>query len=355
MQSGKTDRGTWAWGPASLLAVVVLVAGCEPDVSVPAGPSGTGVVPTAPAKQAVPTVGLVVPEEGNLAAAAFERTVRNEAASAEALVDGEKSRPGKQAEAIRELARQGITSLIVVPAPGEEISSALSEVRADGIPVIFLNRPGPEGIKSPRVMYTPYEQTARELVEGAVASARQAGFPPEAPAAILVNGPYDDNGREMLAALHLALDEAKVPTLPDITFRGYQKEAKEAFSAFLQQHPDVGMVFAIEDQAIKAAATTRDKLDHEPRRFVMAGFAFEYDTIRMTNFNVPATLAEVRVEALATRALHAALELAEGQSLPETIVVETRLYRPSGPEREGYFPRFAPGPETEAFGQEPVR
>lgn len=343
-----------AWAPAVLGGWVWLAAGgCAPGVAVPPASTGDSVVPPSSPSQ-VPTIGLVVPESGLQAASIYEQTVRNEAARGEVLCEVVQSRPGGQAEAIREVLRRGITALILVPAAGESIASAVDEARASGVPVVLLDRPAAvEGGALPRVAYTPYEESARELVSAAVESARKAGFDAEAPAVVVANGPFDDAGREMVAALHRALDEAKVPTLPDVTFAGFQQQAREAFEAFFKEHPEVAMVFAIDDQAIRSIGTVRDELDHEQRRFVLAGFAFERETIRMSDFNIPAALAEVRPEALARRAFQVARERSDGPAPSDPIVVETRILRSFGPERRGYFIMPRPAVQSAGFSQSP--
>lgn len=337
MRASSTSRKWWV---ALTLAVawLPLVLGCEPGVSVPDEPLGPSIATKASEPvEAVPTVGAILPESGDSAIATYERVIRREAARQDAIAVLESSPIGQQAEMVRDLAGRGLSSLIVLPAPEAAIGSALKEVQAAGLPVLILGRPAPSGAEDlPRVIYTPFDQSARELVKAAVEQAREAGFPEDAPALILVNGPYNEEGRALLGALRLAIEEAGVPMLPELAFQGTQQEAEEAFQPFLDQHPDVGMVFTIEDHALKALATVRNRLDHDSRRFVIAGFVFDPETVRFGEYNLTAAIAQLRPQALAQQAFQSALELATGQTIKGPVEVETRLILSDGPEREGY-------------------
>ncbi len=328
-------RGLVALG---LLLPLALFCGCEPAVTPGGGLGGATTLPPPPPPDEVMSIGLVVPESGLLSANVYEQVIRNGAARENIFCEVIRSQPGAQSEAIAQLTAQGLAVLIVVPEPDAPIGPALVAARAK-LPVLLLDRPVPvEGIDPlPVVEFASEVETAKTLADTAIAAARAAGFPPEAPAVVMVNGPHDEPGRRKLAAFHQALDAAKVPTLPDISFSGYQGEARTAFEAFLKEHPEVAIVLTVEDQAGRALAQIRGEQPKEPRRFVLATFASERDTVKLANSNTLAAIADQNPETLARRAYQVAMALARGTTPEGPMVVETKLIKPDGPERDFFL------------------
>jgi ABC-type sugar transport system substrate-binding protein len=278
----------------------------------------------------------------------YEQVVRNEAAKAEVLCEVIRTEPGKQPEAIRQLADLGVSALIVVPDPGPEVASALAQARDQGVPVVLLDRPAQvEGTPLPYIRFSPPLEAARAMIQTVLEAAKAAGFPADAPAMVVVNGPYDANGRELLEVFHQALDEAKVPTLPDVLFKGFQSDAKDAFLAAYEKHPEVAIVLCVEDQAARTIAQIRTEADHDKRRFVLAAFANSRDSAKLADFNLMAALCDQNFEALARRAVLAALALSQGREPdPAKAVLKMPIHTATGPDKPGLFPKMSP-PETE--------
>jgi ABC-type sugar transport system substrate-binding protein len=325
-----------------------MLTGCQPEVGVP-GATGT-TLPEAPEPKPVSAIGLVMPSRDVLGASVYEQVFRHEAAQRGIVCDTILSEPGREAEAVREMAGRGVSALVVVPATDEreEVGTALAEARAKGLPILMLERDAPAGEPGlPLVGFSPDDEAARALVEHASKAARDAGYPEDVKAVLLINGPFDVLGRQKVAALHQALEQAHIEALPDLHFEGFQKEARAVLDPLLKEHPEVGIVLAIEDQGVMTAASARDEADPKGRRFVFAGFVNSPDTTKMTEFGLSAAVAEQRIPRLAKRAFDAAFALAEGQSPPQDLTVQTTVVLPEGEEREGFFPRVRPGNAVE--------
>lgn len=335
-------RGVWVWLVLGLAACGL--TGCEPTVAPGAGRTDAVALPTAPPPETALSIGVIVPEEGLVAANVYEQTIRNAAARENVLCEVVRSRPGAQAETISQLAGQGHSALIVVPEPEAPIGPALASARSK-LPVLVLDRvvtvEGGEPV--PTIAYTPVRDAARQMVESAQKQAQAAGYAADAPAVVVVNGPYDAPGREKLAALHEALDAAKIPTLPDVVFTGYQGEARQAFEPLLAAHPEVALVLCVEDQAGRSLAQIRGELPKEPRRFALATFAHEDATLKLATSNTIAAIADLNPEPLARRAYQAAMSLARGEAPSGLLLLEPRILVPDGPEREFFVQQPRPG------------
>jgi ABC-type sugar transport system substrate-binding protein len=294
------------------------------------------------------TFGVIVPSEGLLVRDVFEQTIRHEASLDSVLCEVVHAKPGAEPEEIRAMAKQGYSTIIIVPEPGQEeaVAATVREVHGEGVPMVVLDLSGRTKVEGvPLVTMTPHEESAKALVAAAVEDARKAGFPAHAPAVVLVNGPHDQHGRERLAALHKALEEAGVPTLPDIVFSGYTNTARDTLGATLKDHPEVAIVLTTDEQSTNGAAQFREAMDKEKPRFVHGGFFHDRDTLRMASYNLLAGMVDDNYEALGRRAFRVAKALSEGKSEGDHVVVETKFHRAAGPERRGYFPpaeMFAP-------------
>jgi ABC-type sugar transport system substrate-binding protein len=337
---GGPSGRTWVLG----LIGLGLIVGCEPAVGVP-GPTRSRLPDERPSEPAK-AIGLVVPAAGVQAAGAFDQVFRHVASQARVVPEIVAAPTGREAETIREMAGRGVAAMVVVPRPeaAEAIAPALEEVREAKIPVVLLQHPVP-GIEPPLplVRFAPLEESARALVAEAVKRARAAGFPEDAPAVLVVNGPVDQAAREQVAALHQALEEAHVPTLPDVNFQGYQSEARGALAPVLKEHPEVGIVLGIDDQGVMAAAGVRDAREEGERRYAFGGYIRDPESLRLTQYGLSSGLVLLPPQTLARRAFEAAVKLGAGEAPEEgSLVVETPLNLPQGEEREGYFPRYIP-------------
>jgi ABC-type sugar transport system substrate-binding protein len=339
----RRGRGRRAKAQRGWLALVALagtlLGGCDSSGSDAERPVvGTGAEEAAP----VTTIGLIVPTEGYNEAIVWQQVFRIAASRAGVLCEVTEAQPGKQADAVREAARRSTSALVVLPDPADPgLPAALAEVRDEGLPVLLLEEPVEvPGTPLPRVAFEPIEGVARRLVAASAAAAAQAGLPADAPAVVLVNGPFDELGRRRVAALHKALEETGIPVLPDAVFRGYGKEAGEALEAVLASHPDLGIVLAEEDQGARVAPRTRGASSETERHFIVGAFGNENDVMRMMRFNLfTGGLIHRDLAALGRRAFEAALAAARGGSVPALTEVPMPLLRPTGPPEEGFFPK----------------
>lgn len=325
-------------GMIGLCGLAVGLSGCDRGS---AGPPAT----VAPVDETT-AIGLVLPVPGPPEANVWEQAARLEAAQEKVVLEVIAEPAARQADAIREALNRGVAALMVVPADPKAIAPALAEARDQGLPIVLLDRSVPvEGKPLPTVVFPPVERAAVQVVDAASEDARAAGFPADGPALIMANSPDAAGDSPRVAALRQAAEAAKIKVLPIVRFAGYINEATAALRAVLKEHPEVAMVLTEEDMAAQAAVSVRFDLPEDRRRFVVAGFVANEQTLDMMKFNICSGLVDRRLQEFSRRALHAALDLARGQSVPDRIEIETPLVRATGTPSPNYRPPVLRKPE----------
>jgi ABC-type sugar transport system substrate-binding protein len=331
----------------SLIALLIatgLTAGCGDTVSVPPVDSGSilkresSPEPTSD----VPTVALLLPDGQDLDSSIWEQFFRIHAADRRVFVEVLRSPEGHQAEQIAELPSRGIAAAVIVPdTKSDDLAPAIRAVIDQGIPIVFLDR-GVAGLdpSPPVVRFSPVEDDARAVVAAAVEDARKAGFPEDAEAVIVTNGPFDAAGRARVAALEAALAETSLKALPTIHFQGYIDAVRPLLEPLVKEHPNLAIIFTEEEQAATAAVDGRNVLYGEQpdrRPYLVAGFGYREGLIRMAETNQFAALAQRNPERVARRAFDIATALARGEQKTLEPVVATVLSRAtSSPDRSEY-------------------
>jgi ABC-type sugar transport system substrate-binding protein len=318
----------------ALLATLAL-AGCGDPISVPNTETTTVLdeVPAAGgASASIPTIALVLPDGLDLDAPLWEQLFRIEAAQRRVLVDVIRTPEAQQAAAITGLPSRGVASAVIVPDSRDpEVPAALRELAAGGTPVVLMVR-GVEGLDPapPLVAHAPVEEDARALAAAAVEDARKAGFPDDARAVVVTNGPYDPSGERRVAALEAALAETSLRPLPTIRFQGYTEAARKAVEPVVKEHPDLAILLTDDEQGAIAACTGRGMLHLEPtdrKPFLVAGFGNTEELIRLARSSQLSALAQRDPNRLARRAFDAAVALARGTPLPNSLIVPTDFLR----------------------------
>lgn len=329
------------YGSALLLAAVL---GCDGFGSAPPGPP-----PAAPVTE-TPKVALILPADGVSELEIWEATARREQVRTVTLTDIRKLSPGdppeKQVELIRAAVADGCSALIVLAADPKVVAPVLEELRAEGLPIVLLDREVPlSGDPLTRVTYASPRETARQLVDISVLRAREAGFPDEGPAMILTDAGGDSHTQARVKALREELQSRGIRVLPDATYFGIGAEATKALEMALPAAPHVAMVFAENDFALRAASTFRHRLDRTQRRFVLAGYSHARQTMDLVNYNVVAGIVDRNLNEIIHQAFDTALALARGETVPLLVESPTPLNRSTGKEKEGVYPPFLSVPE----------
>ena len=333
-----------------------------------------------PEPTAATTIGLVLPAESVAEQLVWEEVARQQEGSSRVVLSiyrvNPDEPPSRQADLIRQAAAEGCEALIVLPREAADVADAVAEVRREGTPVVLLDVPVPsEGLPPiPTVRFEDERVSAKKLVDAAVAAAREAGtdpsqvgklldqpgFPADGPALILRQDRPDHHSVARVAALREALAAAGVRVLPDATFTGFVDAAKLALRASHELYPDVAMVFADDDMSIKGASEYRHLLNHEKRRYVLAGYAVDPMIKDLATYNVTAGMVDRNIKEPMRAAFRAALALARGESVSVDIRTPTPFHGSTGREVEGAFPSIllqptSPGLKMPAAAGNPRR
>jgi ABC-type sugar transport system substrate-binding protein len=336
----------WAW-------IVLALVGCEagPTTSPPPPPTSPleieeaagGDSEGASAANAAKELVLVLPAGDHQFAPAWEHYARQEAATVyHALLTAERPEaadpPGRQAELIRRAAGRAPSALLVLPGDPKALAPALEEVRGRRVPIVLLEHPVPvAGKPLTLVAYEPFRGPARALAAAAVEEIKTAGFPPEAPAAIVHQLPGDEASRARVAALQEALKGAGIKSVDVIPYdtattnaqRG--DEARKALKEALGRR-ELALVVADGDQAISEVSSQRHLLG-TGRRFVAMGVAATKASQDYLGFGQFVGMIDLNVMALPKAAVAAALDLAAGRAVPEKTELPTPFRRATGPSR----------------------
>ncbi|MDB5353028.1 MAG: hypothetical protein JWN86_4275 [Planctomycetota bacterium] len=329
--------GQWATRLFFALTTAACAIGCDSDGRSSRPPRVAAPVETT-------TVVVILPEGGLAELDVWEREARRQEVRTKALAEIHRLAPGdppsKQADAIKQAVASGASALIVMPEDPRAVSAAIDEARKGGIPVVLLDRavPTTEAPPPPLVRYQDERETAKMLVAAAQEEAKKINFPPEGPAMIVVNGPSDEHSKARVKALRDELQAAGVRVLPDVVFSGDSIYTKPALEAGFRASPHVAMVFAEDDQGVKAVASFRHLLDRKKRRFVMAGYTTDHFTLDYVKYNTCAALIDRNITVPMSKAFDAVLALVRGETVAGEIVVTTPFLRAQGTEKEGYYP-----------------
>ncbi len=255
----------------------------------------------------------------------------SEAGRAKVLLQVSRPKPGeppaRQASLIREAIARGVAALIVEPAEAPEIADALAEAQAKGVVVVLIDRTVPSrGKPFTVVTHEPFSKSARSLVDAVLKDVKIEELSPRGPAILLVNDLADSHTAGRAAALKDALRDAGVTMLDPLTFDGGPANAWLKLIGALAVHPEVDIVLADEHQGLSAAGNVQaDKSKIKP---IFAGYTmYGGEDLRLGSLPGCAAVADRNIQMLVRKFLKAAVDLAEGKTIPERIEVPLIFHR----------------------------
>jgi ABC-type sugar transport system substrate-binding protein len=334
-------------------ALAATLAGCDSGSFVPPPPPELSTPTEASSEVSAKIVELVLTSSDTPDRRMWAQAVRLDAGLARlgfrlsALAP--KDPPARQAELIRDAVARGASALIVEPAEAPEVARALDQVRAAGTPVVLLDRSiSVSGQAPPVVEPAPVADSARKLVEAAVADARDAKRLEGARALVVVPRQADVHTGEIRDAFQEALRGAKVSQVETLEFDGTVDGATQGIRARVQADPKIAIVLAATSEGLSGAIDAKEKLGEKPV-ILVAGYSEMAAHSRDLVFESCAAVADLNVLRLARQAFQAAQALLEGKSVPERTEVPTafRRYasRPTTPEEyPGPQPTGTPPP-----------
>jgi ABC-type sugar transport system substrate-binding protein len=268
------------------------------------------------------TVAILLPATGIAELDVWEATARRQEALTKAIAEVHRMTPGdppsRQADMIKEVVASGVSALVVMADDPNAIATAIDDARKEGVPVVLLDRAVPSTATPPPplVRYESESESAKALVAAACEDAKKAGFPPEGPAMILANGPGDEHAQARVKAIRSELKARGVRVLPDLVFTGLNAEVKAALTDACRATPHVAMIFAEENVGLGGSALFRHALDHKSRRFVLAGYTADLNTLELVKYNTCAGEVDRNINEPMRKAFETALALVRGETVP---------------------------------------
>jgi ABC-type sugar transport system substrate-binding protein len=238
--------------------------------------------------------------------------------------------PRRQAEVIRKAAERGASVLIVQPAQDAEVTKALDEVRAQGVPSLLLAKPLSEegqGKPFPIVEAAPFSDAAEKVINAAVEAAKTAKLPADGTGVVLTVPKPDGDLKECVEALTAALQKAKIASPEPLTYDGTLEGAKSALTKRLEADPKLAIVIIGEQVGLIGVLDVRSKLK-DKRPIVVAAYVPTDPPPNEMFFSQTAGVAIRNIPQLAREAIKTALRLAAGDAVPDRTAVpeDFRLY-----------------------------
>jgi ABC-type sugar transport system substrate-binding protein len=286
---------------------------------------------------AVRTVEICLPDEPTTDREFLEQEFRTQAGLGHVFFQIKKvsAKSAAQAEWVRGAKARGASALIVEPLGGEDLAQALEQVREEGIPVVLIGQPVNAGAKPFTLVTHPsFTQPARELMQAATEDVKAAKLPDHGGAVILTNSFKDPQSEERLAELTAALKGANVPLLDTVTFHAGGDAAKKAAAEALKAHPQLNILLAEEDQGFIGASLAKDELK-DSRNVILCGTLASSKDLNISAVTQSAAYVDRNTKRVGRLAFKAALDLVEGKSVPNPIMVDYEVHRiPPHPSRE---------------------
>jgi ABC-type sugar transport system substrate-binding protein len=325
--------GAWTgWALAVLALVLSTVAGCGSDAFAPPPPPELNAVPTLTTSTAVaPSVEMIVCGPGSPERLLWETAARQEAGRLKVILRITRLQagdpPAAEAELVRRAAGRKASVLMVEPLDDPVVAAALNDARAGGTPVLTLGRKVPS--RDPArplasVTFTPYEETARKVVDTFIRDARARGLA-GGHALIPVNTRSDPGRDEQVALLTRLLHDSGIVDVKTIPFDDDENQAREALANQVRSDPKVTLILAHEDKGLRGSVGASDDV-RDLRELALGGFAVVDKMFGASTLNRSGVVADRNIPVFIQRALQLADRLARGEATDNDVVVPMPLH-----------------------------
>jgi ABC-type sugar transport system substrate-binding protein len=235
--------------------------------------------------------------------------------------------PSATAERIRGAAGRKASAVIVEAPDDPALTAALNDVRAAGVPVVALGRKVPtRDLARPlaSVTFTPYEETARQVVDTLVRDARDRGL--SGGHALIPLNIRSDPGRDQeVAVLLRLLRSAGVSDVQTVPFDDDWNKARKLLTERILADPAVALLLSHEDKGLDAAVGAIDDVRSQ-RELGLAGFTIVDPAFNSATFNRGSAIADRNIPVFIHRAVRLAVALARGEVTKEDVVVDRPLH-----------------------------
>lgn len=274
---------------------------------------------------------MILPAEENNDLALYDYLGRNEAGTQRVVYRSLRPSPGdapsKQGELIKQAASEGASVLVVVPDTTKETADAIAALDPKKTPVVLLGR-STAGTLPPSATLVTFEGfpvSAKKIVDAVVEDAPKIGAAADAPAILVTGKAADESRDERIAALADALKAAKIRVVATVAVDSDPAVAAKAVEDVLRANLEVRTVFADDEAGVTAANTSRRELP--ARRYLSAGYFSGRNNLQSLMTGYVSALGERSIEMLVRRAIRAAVDRAEGKTVPAKVLVEIPIRR----------------------------
>lgn len=282
--------------------------------------AGLGLAACAPNPNEGITIGLITKQEENsywvTMREVSERTARDEGVTLLAETGSSDVDVAGQRAAFEEMLAQGVDGIMIAPTDSVALNDLIGQARADGVVVIAVDTPvEPMGI-SDAYFGTDNFEAGRLVGEYARAGAEALGLPPTA--ILLDLAPGITSGDERAAGFAAGFETGGSATILDSqTTEGNRALAAAATATMLDSHPDVTVIYAVNEEAALGALDTLAERNIDPSQRVLVtvdgGCAAMCDGVR------PGQIAATAMqfpENTAREGIHAIIDAVHGAGAP---------------------------------------
>lgn len=349
----RADRGAARLSGWSLiLGVVLLAAGCDTFTFTPPRPAelaGKAKTPRAGAGEATATpssrtIEVVLLPRIEADVESLKTAARLQAGIDKVRIQVSAPPEGAAASEQVELVRQALARkppVIVIESPTEPdagLMRAVADARKAGVAVVSVGKPlsndppTTEPVSSGRplvaVANKPLKDSAATLVMDAMRVAKTGKIPTDTGAVILVDPTVDSLVQERVDALREALTTAGNKHIEELKFERTIKDGEEKLVAYLNEHPETTLVFAVDAGGVLAADDATGVLK-EKHRYAIAGYSGNEAAKNQVFMNEYAAIGVASIDRLLRRAVNIAAGLLMGKVFPDRIEIDVPVLESS--------------------------
>lgn len=241
-------------------------------------------------------------------------------------------------------AEEPLAILVEAPAsPIPELSKAVAEARARGVPIVALGRSLEDGSKEDEkekegaesesastareivVTPEPFRLSAEILVERAIRNAKTGKLDPKDGALLFVNSTSDPLAGDRAEALREALKNEGVEAVEELRFNGPDDDGQKKLIERLEAHPKTAIVFATDFVSLNIADKTTEILKGG-HPYVIAGYSADENHARnQTLTGQYAAVGVYSADRLIRKGINAAAAVQRGESVPDHVDVRVSM------------------------------